>query len=341
MYLSYNDSQTGDYMPNTAEKLLRKSEEAFILAVEIYNKPTIRYRVEGFAFFICNAWELMLKAHLIKTKGEESIYHKDNPGRTINLENCIKAIFTNDKDPLRMNLEKIIELRNTSTHFITEEYEMVYVPLFQSCIFNFNEKMQKFHNVDVTELISLNFLNLVVREKAFDENEIKAKYSDKISKKLIGLNDKISKIAEESNNNFAIRIEHYYYLTKDRDKATDTVAIDNASNNTIQIVKQLKDPNETHKFTAKKVLSEINKQLKRLNLNVKYKENYIQKFNQHHLDMFCKYYNIKNNIKWCFVHKQFSQPHYTYSMQAIEFIIEEIKKDPENILNNIKQKLKK
>ena len=156
-----------------ADKLLEKAKEAFVLAVEIYNKPTIKYRVEGFTFFICNAWELMLKAYLIKTKGEESIYYKDNPERTINLENCIKLIFTNDKDPLRLNLEKIIELRNTSTHFITEEYEMGYVPLFQSCLFNFSEKMQKFHEVDVTELISLNFLNLVVKEKSLDENEIK------------------------------------------------------------------------------------------------------------------------------------------------------------------------
>ena len=41
----------------------------------------------------------MLKAHLINTKGEESIYYKDNKDRTINLENCIKLVFTNDKDP--------------------------------------------------------------------------------------------------------------------------------------------------------------------------------------------------------------------------------------------------
>ena len=117
-------------MNSLTEKLLEKSKEAFVLAIEIYNKPTIKYRVEGFAFFICNAWELMLKAHIINKFDESEIYYKDNPERTINLENCIKKIFTNDKDPLRMNLEKIIELRNTSTHFITEEYEMVYVPLF-------------------------------------------------------------------------------------------------------------------------------------------------------------------------------------------------------------------
>ena len=36
------------------EKLLEKSKEAFVMAIEIYNKPTIKYRVEGFSFFICN-----------------------------------------------------------------------------------------------------------------------------------------------------------------------------------------------------------------------------------------------------------------------------------------------
>ena len=55
------------------EKLLDKSKEAFTMAIEIYNKPTIKYRIEGFSFFICNAWELMLKAYMIKAKGENSI----------------------------------------------------------------------------------------------------------------------------------------------------------------------------------------------------------------------------------------------------------------------------
>lgn len=326
-------------MEKLVKQLLDKSQEAFVLGVEIYNKPTIKYRVEGFSFFICNAWELMLKAHIIKTQGEEKIYYKENKDRTINLENCIKLVFTNDKDPLRLNLEKIIELRNTSTHFITEEYEMLYVPLFQACIFNFNEKMMQFHGVDVTQLISLNFLNLVVKEKALDENEIKAKYSDTIAQKLLGLNDKITKITSENNSNFAIRIEHHYYITKDKSKATDTVAVDKNSKNPVQIIKELKNPNDTHKYTAKKICNEVTKQLRKLDLKVKYNDNFIEKFNFHHFDLFCKYYDIKNNEKLCFIIKQFSQPNYCYSMQVIDFVIGEVKKDPENILNNIKSKL--
>lgn len=35
-------------MENLENRLLEKSKEAFAMAIEIYNKPTIKYRVEGF-----------------------------------------------------------------------------------------------------------------------------------------------------------------------------------------------------------------------------------------------------------------------------------------------------
>ena len=200
-------------------KLLDKSKEAFIMAIEIYNKPTIRYRVEGFSFFICNAWELMLKAHIIKIYGETSIYYKDNPNRTITLENCIQKIFTNGKDPLRLNLEKIVELRNTSTHFITEEYEMVYVPLFQACILNFNDKIFEFFGIDMTQIIPQNFLTLSVSLKSLNAAEIFAKYPEIVSKKFLNLKNSVDELTNSENSKFAINIIVNHFLTKDRSKA--------------------------------------------------------------------------------------------------------------------------
>ena len=185
------------------------------MAIEVYNKPSIKYRVEGFSFFICNAWELMLKAHMINTFGNESVYYKDNPNRTITLELCVKKIFTNDKDPLRRNLEKIIELRNMSTHFITEEYEMVYIPLFQATVFNFIEKMQAFHNIDMTEIIPQNFLTLTVSYNTIDNDEIRAKYPPEIAERLIGTNEELTPIIDENNSHFAIRVNHHYYNNKE------------------------------------------------------------------------------------------------------------------------------
>lgn len=104
-----------------------------MMAIEVYNKPTIRYRLEGFSFYICNAWELMLKAHLINTKGEASIYYPDKPNRTISLENCIERIFTNAKSPIRGNFDKIIlnsrtQLRTTRDPATEKVAENVEIP---------------------------------------------------------------------------------------------------------------------------------------------------------------------------------------------------------------------
>ena len=49
----------------TITRLLDKSEEAFVLAVELYNRPSLKYGAESCSILLCNAWELMLKAHMI------------------------------------------------------------------------------------------------------------------------------------------------------------------------------------------------------------------------------------------------------------------------------------
>lgn len=325
-------------MENIQEKLIEKSQEAFCLAIELYNKPTIKYRVEGFSLFICNAWELMLKAHMINAFGETSIYHKDNPQRTLSLENCVQKVFTNNKDPLRINLEKIIELRNTSTHFITEEYEMIYVPLFQSCILNYNEKMMTFHNVDMTAIIPQNFLSLSVSMKALDESAIIAKYPEEIATKLLNTNTSILETISSNNDKFAIRIEHYHYITKDKDKATSFVGIDNSADAKVKIIKELKDPNTTHKYSSTSCVNEIVARLNRLGISLKY-NNEQKKFNAYHFNLFCKYYGIKDNPKLCYQHQLTHT--YGYSIQTIDFIVNEIKKDPENIIQNLRKALTK
>lgn len=311
------------------DKLIEKSKEAFVMSIEIYNKPTIKYRVEGFSFFICNAWELMLKAHMINKFGSESIYYKDNPSRTITLENCIQKIFTNEKSPLRKNLSKIIELRNTSTHFITEEYEMIYIPLFQACVLNFIEKMQEFHGVDMTEVIPQNFLTLSVSMKSLNESTIRAKYPEEIAQKIIKTNSALNEMIIENNNNFAIKIEHLHYITKDKNQATSLVYLDNQAETGVKIIKELKDPNNTHKYTMKNAIKEINNRLNKKGISFT--------MNAYIFNLFNLVYGIKENEKYCYVHRQYSNPSYTYSIQAVDLITEEIIKDPQNIVQNLKK----
>lgn len=322
-------------MENLADSMVNKSVEAFVLGIELYNKPTIKYRVEGFSFFICNSWELMLKAHLIKTQGMESIYYKDNNERTITLENCIKKIFTNKKDPLRLNLEKIVALRNTSTHFITEEYEMVYIPLFQACVNNFSEKILDYHGFDTSTVISQNFLNLTVTMNAIDDYQIKAKYPPNIALKLINSKNEIEELNEVTNERFGFTIIHEHYITKNKNQATSFVGIDNSGNNeNIQIVKELKDPQKTYPYSAGKVVENIKKSLSRLGIELN--------INLHVFQMFLKYYDMKENETFCYKFFQSEKTTlFRYSQRTIDFIVDEIKKDPQNIIIVLKEKVKK
>jgi hypothetical protein len=318
---------------NFINKLLEKSVEAFIMGLEIYNKPTLKYRLEGFSFFICNAWELMLKAKLLKEG--ESIYYKDT-GRTISLELAIKKIYTDKRQPLRINLEEIIKLRNISTHFITEEYEGVYAPFFQSCVLNFSEQIKKFHNIDITNYISQNFLTLSVNINVLTNEEIRGKYSKEMAEKLITNKNEIEFLmSNNSSNDLYIPIRHEFVQIKDKKKADFIYAIAHEAEEKAKIITKFQDPNDKYKLTRKNVIASINKQILTKNIVFNYtnsKGN--SEFNEYTLNLIMKFYNLKNNEKYCF---EFGITR-RYSHQLIDFCIDLIINNP-NIIKDLKNKI--
>lgn len=326
-----------DKLEDMVPRLFEKSIEAFLLAIETYNKPTIKYRVEAFAIFICNAWELLLKGHIINTLGSENIYYSDNPKRTINLENCIKKILTNDKDPLRLNLEKIIELRNTSTHLITEEYEMVYVPLFQACVLNYSEKLRAYSKIEISERIPLSFLTLSTRVDTLSEKAIRAKYPEKLATHLLTIHSELNALASQENNKFAIRIEHHLFITKDKEAATDTLRIAKDGEVPVAVLKKVSDPNETHKYTTKTGIAYIRTALKRLGTTLRYKGSSTE-FNKFHFNNFCKRFGIKRIPKYCYVDAHDKNLRYFYSQVGLDYVVEELRKDADDILTKLSQK---
>ena len=317
-------------------KLIEKSTEAFIMGLEIYNKPTIKYRVEGFSFFICNAWELMLKAHIIKLKGENAIYYKDSEDRTLNLENCIKIVFSDKNGSLRKNLERIIDLRNTSTHFVTEDYEYIYAPLFQACVINYVEKMKEFHNSDITNHIAQNFLTLSVNINVLTNEEIRGKYSKEMAEKLITNKNEIEFLmSNNSSNDLYIPIRHEFVQIKDKKKADFIYAIAHEAEEKAKIITKFQDPNDKYKLTRKNVIASINKQILTKNIVFNYtnsKGN--SEFNEYTLNLIMKFYNLKNNEKYCF---EFGITR-RYSHQLIDFCIDLIINNP-NIIKDLKNKI--
>jgi len=123
------------------KELIEKSISAAVSAIEIYNKPDFKYREESFSILIINAWELLLKAKILKdNKGKlQSIYVQDRkktkegepikrfyPKRnrcgnplTLEINGALEKLQMSET--LKENIRLLIEIRDNSIHFMNKD----------------------------------------------------------------------------------------------------------------------------------------------------------------------------------------------------------------------------
>lgn len=245
------------------EFLKEKSISSFLMAIEIINKPTLLYRTENFVFNMCNAWELLLKAQIVDQSGEMSIYYKKNKDRTITLQNCIDIIFSDFNNPVKKNLELIQKLRNKATHFITPEYNELYVSFFQANIIYFVEHMKKIFSINLNDRLPANFLTIAANPKVLQD----VKVINKIDKHTFNqfLKDKKELLGLEGENNISISFEvNVKAVKKDEDI---TIRIDPNADVTAQIINRYLDPSNSHPYRQKDIITKVNDHFGRVILN--------------------------------------------------------------------------
>lgn len=113
------------------ELLVKNSIDAALASIEIYNKPNFPYREQIFTILIINAWELLLKAKILKDNADElgSIYALDNEGKpkTNRIGNplTIEIIAAMRKLGLDQavveNLTMLIGIRDTAIHYYHDD----------------------------------------------------------------------------------------------------------------------------------------------------------------------------------------------------------------------------
>ncbi len=114
------------------------------LALELYNRPSLVNKLDGFVMLFCTAWEQLLKAILIERDGEDSIFVQvGNRKETLRLRNCFDKYFKNDS-LIRKNVESIVTLRDQATHLLFPELQGMASGLFQSGIFNYSKVFEDF-----------------------------------------------------------------------------------------------------------------------------------------------------------------------------------------------------
>ena len=136
-------------------ELVKKSREAALAAVQIFNNPNIKFKSESYIVLMNIAWTYLLHAYY-REQGIEYRYYKQNKQRRKfdttthgahkywELERCLNEKKSPvDKDTSN-NLRFLIGLRHEIEHQMTSRIDDLLSARFQACCLNYNEYLKKF-----------------------------------------------------------------------------------------------------------------------------------------------------------------------------------------------------
>ncbi|MBT9137313.1 MAG: hypothetical protein DDT34_02403 [Firmicutes bacterium] len=140
-------------------ELLRKSREAALASVQIFNNPNISFKSEAYVVLMIIAWTYLLHAYFrdqkieyryYDPKGKRRDFHKTKHGayKYWELERCLNDKKSPiDKDTAN-NLRFLIGLRHEIEHQMTSRIDDILSARFQACGLNYNECVKKLFGAD-------------------------------------------------------------------------------------------------------------------------------------------------------------------------------------------------
>lgn len=264
-----------------AKALLKKSRDNMILALELYNRPSLENRLDSFVLCFCTAWEQLLKAMLIERDEEKSIFKpksgSDGIRKTISLSDCLSRYF-DSSSTVSKNIERINFYRNQAVHLLMPEMQGSISRVFQSGVMNYSKTFYDFSQQAFLPSSHAGMLSLVGEISSPSNATIIAKYGDKVGNELISLLDSLNKEVENTNDiEFAIPLDVKLVFAKD-DKQGNTVTLSKAEAGMEGLAKAIVvekpvDRNKTHPYRTRDVVKEINRQIAD-----KYDDDFLRKY---------------------------------------------------------------
>ena len=281
----------GDFKNRLAQALAKRSTENFILALETYNRPSLANRLDAFALLFTTAWEQLLKAEIVEGRGDEAIFTPIKPDRrreSIGLADCLKQQFPDPKDPVRLNIEHIAELRHEAAHLVMQELQPVYSHLFQSGVFNYARRCHARTGRSVVPRHNVGLLALAAEPDQLDVAPLARSYGQIVANDIVAqsrtLREEIQRVDDER---FAIPVEYSMRFSKKTEAADVTLAQAAEAPLTATVFTKYVDPEKDFPLRPTQLLaavhSELRKPFSRHDLQaVLFKEGWKQSDNTYH-----------------------------------------------------------
>lgn len=136
-------------------RLLENSKAAIMGAVELHNKPVFPYRYEISVILTINAWELALKAFILKYQPEVKVVDEDKSKEFLNCIGCVMRKLGRDFMPQKENLELVYKYRCDIIHFYGQGVELILYSLLRPNIIYFSEFLKVHFEIDLSEEANL------------------------------------------------------------------------------------------------------------------------------------------------------------------------------------------
>lgn len=252
-----------------AKALLRKSRDNMLLALELYNRPSLENRMDGFVLCFCTAWEQLLKAILIEQEGEESIFRKSRNTRgireTISLRDCLEKLYKVD-DLVRKNIERIVFYRDQAVHLLMPEVQGIMSRVFQSGVLNYSTRFQDFTEQPFISTTHSGMLSLVGDLKHPSVAALHSNYGKEIGNEVSSLIDELTEEAKQTDDiQFAIPLNVRLVFAK-TDEQGNMITLARAEEGIEGLKKAIilekpTDRAKTHPFKESAAINEINKRI--------------------------------------------------------------------------------
>ena len=252
-----------------AKALLKKSRDNMILALELYNRPSLENRLDSFVLCFCTAWEQLLKSILIERDGEKSIFQSksgsDGIRKTISLRDCLTRYFDSN-NLIRKNIETISFYRDQAVHLLMPEMQGSISRIFQSGVMNYSKTFNDFSQQTFIPSSHAGMLSLIGEISSPSNATIIAKYGDKVGDELISLMNSLKEEMKKVDDiEFAIPMNVKLEFTKKDDKGK-TVILSRAESGMEGLAKAIViekpvDRSKTHPYRTRDAVKEINRQI--------------------------------------------------------------------------------
>lgn len=250
---------------------MANARAAMVAAIELYNKPQIEYRNEIVAILIVNAWELLGKAVLSKSR--KSIYYKKRRGepyRTLSLDDALRRAVASprwpssvDGIPVLANVRLLSIYRDNSIHFYSDSnFSALLYSLAQTAVINFRDALRMIGGPDLARDITWSILPLSVDRPidpiSFLRRDNNLARGPAVDEFIAALKEEEAAVEEAGAD--AGRLLTIYNINlqsvKKVDQADVVGGIDPAAIDATILTKPV-DPNKSHPWRQKDVLAHL------------------------------------------------------------------------------------